>query len=434
MQVSVESNSDIKRTLTIVVPQAEVDTAMNKRYEDVKRNARVDGFRPGKIPMSVIKKKFGASIKAEALSELTQSSFYKAIMDEKLNPASAPVITPNDESKEGYEFSASFEVYPEITVNPVEDLELNSPVAVIADSDIDAMVEKLQSQKLVWKEVKFKIKDGSRATLNFEGSVNGKAISEEPIKNFPIEVGSGNMIPGFEKKLIGAKTGENLSFEVTFPEDYQQKDFAGQVGQFEVEVVKVETSKAPKVDEAFIKEFGVESGNVEDFRADLTKNMSVELDRALAAKRKEVVMDALVENNEVSVPEALVDNEIEQMMASFKQKTQQAQQADVDLPKEVFQEQAAKRVKLGLLLSEVIKANDIKADDDKVEKRIEEFAQSYGDPAEVVAWYSSNPQERAKIESVVLEDQLVDWVLEKAKVTETSLSFEELMSPAKISE
>ena len=434
MQVSVESNSDIKRTLTIVVPQSEVDTAMNKRYDDVKRNARIDGFRPGKVPMSVIKKKFGASIKAESLSELTQSFFYKAIMEEKLNPASPPVITPNDEVTEGYEFSASFEVYPEITVNPVEDLELNSPVAVIADSDIDAMVEKLQSQKLVWKEVKFKIKDGSRATLNFEGSVNGKAISDDPIKNFPIEVGSGNMIPGFEKNLIGAKTGENLSFEVTFPEDYQQKDFAGEVGKFEVEVVKVETSKAPKIDEAFIKEFGVESGNLEDFRADLTKNMSLELDRALATKRKEIVMDALVSNNEVSVPEALVDNEIEQMMVSFKQKTQQAQQADIDLPKEIFQEQAAKRVKLGLLLSEVIKVNDIKADDDKVEKRIEEFAQSYGDPAEVIAWYSSNPQERAKIESVVLEDQLVDWVLEKAKVTETSLSFEELMAPAKVSE
>jgi len=434
MQVSVESTSDIKRTLTIVVPQSEVDTAMNKRYDDVKRNARIDGFRPGKVPMSVIKKKFGASIKSEALSELTQSFFYKAIMEEKLNPASAPVITPNDEVTEGYEFSASFEIYPEITVNPIEDLELNSPVAVIADTDIDAMVEKLQSQKLVWKEVKFKIKNGSRATLNFEGSVNGKAISEEPIKDFPIEVGSGNMIPGFEKNLIGAKTGDSLSFEVTFPEDYQQKDFAGQVGQFEVEVVKVETSKAPKIDEAFIKEFGVESGNLDDFRADLTKNMSLELDRALATKRKEVVMDALVANNKVSVPEALVDNEIEQMMASFKQKNQQTQQADFDLPKEVFQEQAAKRVKLGLLLSEVIKINEIKADDEKVEKRIEDFAQSYGDPAEVITWYNSNPQERAKIESVVLEDQLVDWVLEKAKVTETSLSFEELMSPAKISE
>ncbi|OUR81778.1 trigger factor [Cycloclasticus sp. 46_120_T64] len=434
MQVSVESNSDIKRTLTIVVPQAEVDTAMNKRYDDVKRNARIDGFRPGKVPMSVIKKKFGASIKAEALAELTQSFFYKAIMDEKLNPASAPVITPNDESAEGYEFSASFEVYPEISVNPIENLEINSPVAVIADTDIDAMVEKLQSQKLVWKEVKFKIKNGSRATLSFEGSVNGTAISEEPIKDFPIEIGSGNMIPGFEKKLIGAKTGDKLSFEVTFPEDYQQKDFAGEVGKFDVEVVKVETSKEPKVDEAFIKEFGVESGNLEDFRADLTKNMTLELDRALAAKRKEVVMDALVENNEVSVPEALIDNEIEQMMVSFKKKTEQAQQTAFDLPKEVFQEQAAKRVKLGLLLSEVIKVNDIKADDEKVEKRIEEFSQTYGDPAEVINWYSSNPQERAKVESVVLEDQLVEWVLEKAKVTETSLSFEELMSPAKISE
>ncbi|HAI95862.1 MAG: trigger factor [Cycloclasticus sp.] len=431
MQVSVESNSDIKKTLTIVVPQEEVDMAINKRYDDVKRNARIDGFRPGKVPMSVIKKKFGASVRAEALSELTQSFFYKAIMEEKMNPVSPPVITPTEKETEGYEFTASFEVYPEITVNAVEELALNKPVAELAESDIDAMVEKLQKQKATWSEVKRKAKNDDQVTVSFEGKVGDKPISEEPIKDFPVVLGSKSMIPGFEDELKGVKAGDNISFEVTFPDDYQQADFAGKVGAFDVEVIKVEKSELPEVNEEFIKEFGVKSGEMADFRADLTKNMTAELDRTLATKRKQIVMDAIVENNDVSVPEALVDNEINQMIASLNEKAAQAgQPAQPELPKELFADQATKRVKLGLLLSEVIKQNDLKTDDEKVQQRIEDFAQTYESPEEVINWYASNPEERKKVESVVLEDQLVDWVLEKANVTETSLSFEELMSSA----
>ena len=433
MQVSVESNSDIKRTLTISVPQEEVDAVTTKRYDEVKRTARIDGFRPGKIPMSVIKQKFGASIKAEALSELTQNFFYKAIMEEKLNPASQPVITPNDNAAEGFEFSATFEVYPEITLNSFDNLELKKPVAVISDDDIDGMVEKLRTQKIVWKEVKRKAKDGDRVTINFTGMVNDEAISDEPIKDFPVVLGSKSMIPGFEKELKGVKKTEELAFELAFPDDYQEKKLAGQLGQFKVSVNLVEGSKLPEVDEAFIKEFGVDSGDMADFREDLSKNMTGEADKALLSKRKEIVMDALVENNDVSVPEALVDNEINQMMASMKERAEQGQQSPLpmpELPREMFEAQAKKRVKLGLLLSEVIKVNDIKADDEKVQQRIEEFAQQYGDPEEVINWYKSNPQERSKIESVVLEDQLVDWMLEKSKVTEEALSFDELMNSA----
>ncbi|MBV1951618.1 MAG: trigger factor [Cycloclasticus sp.] len=433
MQVSVESNSDIKRTLTISVPQEEVDAVTTKRYDEVKRTARIDGFRPGKIPMSVIKQKFGASIKAEALSELTQNFFYKAIMEEKLNPASQPVITPNDNAAEGFEFSATFEVYPEITLNSFDNLELKKPVAVISDDDIDGMVEKLRTQKIVWKEVKRKAKDGDRVTINFTGMVNDEAISDEPIKDFPVVLGSKSMIPGFEKELKGVKKTEELAFELAFPDDYQEKKLAGQLGQFQVSVNLVEGSKLPEVDEEFIKEFGVDSGDMADFREDLSKNMTVEADKALLSKRKEIVMDALVENNDVSVPEALVDNEINQMMASMKERAEQGQQSPLpmpELPREMFEAQAKKRVKLGLLLSEVIKVNDIKADDEKVQQRIEEFAQQYGDPEEVINWYKSNPQERSKIESVVLEDQLVDWMLEKSKVTEEALSFDELMNSA----
>jgi len=316
-------------------------------------------------------------------------------------------------------------------VSAVDALELEKPSSEIAESDIDDMIEKLRTQKSNWNVFDGKAEDGHRVSIDFEGKVGEKSISDEPIKSFPVEIGSNNMIPGFEEKLIGASAGDKLSFEVTFPENYQEKDFAGQPGQFDVEVEKVEARELPVIDKDFINEFGVESGELVDFRQDLSKNMTMEMDRALAAKRKQIVMDAIVDNNELEVPEALVDNEINQMMASLKEKAQQAQQpTDMDLPKELFEDQAARRVKLGLLLSELIKDNDIKADADRVQERIKEFAQTYQSPEEVINWYNSNPEELNKIESVVLEDQLVDWVLEKAKIKETTITFKELMAPA----
>ena len=428
MQVSVESNSELKRTITVVVPQAEVDEAIKKRLDDAKRNVRIDGFRAGKVPMQVIKSKFGKGIKAEALSEITQSSFYKAVMQEKIQPASAPVITANDANTDGYEFSASFEVYPEIKINPVEELALETVSAEVADSDIDEMIEKLRGQKSTWSEVEGKSEDGQRVTISFDGLVNDKPVSEEPIKGFPVVLGSKSMIEGFEENLTGVSAGDKVSFDATFPEEYGEKDFAGQTGHFNVEVEKVEESELPEVNDEFLKGFGVEEGGVEKFREDLLANMTMELERTLASKRKEVVMDAIVENNELSVPEAMVDAEIDQMIKSLNEKAAQAQQpAQPDLPKELFEVQATKRVKLGMLLSEVIKVNEIKADADRVKSKIEEFAKSYPNADEVVNWYYSNPEELSKIENVVLEDQLVDWVLEKAKTTEKVSTFAEIM-------
>lgn len=431
MQVSVEVNSDLKRTMTIVVPQADVDAAVNKRLEDAKRHARIDGFRPGKVPMHVIKSKYGQGIKAEALSEITQSNFYEAITQEKLVPASAPVITPNEDNKENFEFSASFEVYPEITINPIENLEIKKPTAEVAEADIDAMVEKLRSQKSVWKDFEGKSEDGHRVVISFEGNVNDKPISEERIKDFPVVLGSKSMIPGFEDNLLGVSAGDKISFDAQFPEEYAEKDFAGQTGHFDAEVEKIEVSELPEVDDEFLKGFGVEDGDVKKFREDLLNNMNTELDRGLAAKRKQIVMDAIVENNELIVPEAMVDNEVSQMIASLKENTQQAQQNEPELPKELFEEQATRRVKLGMLLSEVIKVNEIKADGEKVRKTIEDFAKTYKSPEEVVNYYYSNQEELNKVENVVLEEQLVDWVYEKAKITETTLSFEEVMSANK---
>ncbi|ORU90545.1 MAG: trigger factor [Cycloclasticus sp. symbiont of Poecilosclerida sp. M] len=430
MQVSVESGSDLKKTMTVVVPQEDVDTAVNKRLEEARRNVRIDGFRPGKVPMSVVKSKFGAGIKAEALSELTQSFYYKAIVQEKITPAGPPEIKPNDEVEEGYSFSATFETYPEIKVNSIEKLKIDRPTVEIASRDVDAMIEKLRLQKMTWKTSKGKSKDGNRVVINFEGKVNDKPVSDDPIKSFPVILGSKSMIQGFEDNLTGISTGDVLSFDATFPEEYAQPDFAGQVGHFDVTVEKIEVSELPEVDSTFIKEFGVESGKDDDFRADLKKNMSLELENLLAAKRKQIVMDAIVADNEVQLPSAMVDSEINQMMASMKEQAKQAQQEQADLPKELFEEQARKRVKLGLLLAEIIKQNDIKSDDKKVTQKIEEFASTYESPEEVINWYSTNEKERSKVESVVLEEQLVDFVLEKAKVTEKTMSFDEIMNPA----
>lgn len=433
MQVSVESNSELKRTMTVVVPQVEIDEAIKKRLDDAKRNVRLDGFRAGKVPMHVVKSKFGKSIKAEALSEITQSSFYKAVMQEKIQPASAPVITPNeDRTEEGFEFSASFEVYPEVKVNPLEDLEIETVSAEVAESDVDEMIEKLRSQKSDWKEIDSKSEDGNRVVISFDGLVNDKPVSEERITGFPVILGSKSMIEGFEENLTAVSAGDKVSFDAQFPEDYAEKDFAGQTGHFNVEVEKVEASELPEVNAEFVKGFGVEDGDLKKFREDLIDNMKTELEQTLAGKRKECVMDAIIASNELTVPEAMVDAEINQMITSFNEKAAQAQQpAQPDLPKELFEVQATKRVQLGMLLSEVIKENELKADGDRVRAKIESFAKSYPTPEDVVNWYYSNQEELNKVENLVLEDQLVDFVLEKAKSTEKAVSFEEVMGEKK---
>lgn len=431
MQVSVESLSDLKRSMKVVVPQEVVDEAIGGRLAELSRSVRLDGFRPGKVPMRVIKSQFGARVKGEVQASLMEKSFYEALNQEQLKPAGAPQITPDESEQAGLAYSAVFEVYPEVTLTDMSGLTIEKATAVVAEGDVDEMIERLRTQRTSWNEVARASASGDRVTIDFEGVVNEEPISEERIKNFPLILGSGSMIPGFEDQLIGVTVGQQVKIEATFPEDYSEKKFAGQTGQFDAEVIKVEESQLPEVDAEFMKSFGVESGDREEFRSDLKKNMELELKRALSGKLKQNVMDVLLENNELQLPESLVDGEIDQLIRSLKQ--QNAQQPNggemPDLPRDMFEEQAKKRVKLGLIMAEIVQQNKISVDGQRVREKIDEFAQTYHSPEEVVNWYYSNPKELQKVESAVLEDQLVDWVIEHATVAEVESSFKDVMTP-----
>ena len=430
MQVSVESLSDLKRAMKVVVPQEVVDEAIGGRLAELSRSVRLDGFRPGKVPMRVIKSQFGARVKGEVQANLVEKSFYEALNQEQLKPAGAPQITQEENPEAGLAYSAVFEIYPEVALSDLSALSIEKLSAEVADSDIDEMVERLRSQRVKWNEVDRASEKDDRVIIDFEGKVNDEPISEERIKNFPVTLGSGSMIPGFEDQLTGVTAGQTLEIEATFPEDYSEAKYAGQTGKFDVEVIKVEVSELPAVDAEFAKAFGVESGDMEEFRADLKKNMELELKRALAGSVKQNVMDALLENNEFQLPEALVDGEIDQLIESLKQQNaQQGQTAMPDVPRDLVEEQAKKRVKLGLIMAEIVQQNKMTADGQRVREKIEEFAQTYHAPEEVVNWYYSNPKELQKVESAVLEDQLVDYVLEAATVTEVPSNFKDVMNP-----
>jgi trigger factor len=430
MQVSVETTSSLSRKMTVQVPEEVIQEKVSQKLQSYSKSVRVDGFRPGKVPARVIKSKFGADARNDVISELLQSSFYEALTQEKLNPAGMPKIDPAEKGEgEGLEFVATFEVYPEISIKPLEELSLSQQVSSVTDQDLDEMIERLRDQKKNWKEIDRASKSDDQVTITFEGKLGGESFTDGKVEDFDVEIGSGKMIPGFEEKLLGHKAGEELSFDIEFPEDYGNEKLSGKTAQFEVAISKVAEKELPEVDAEFAKSFGVEDGDLEKFRTDIRGNMERELKQAVKNKVKGHVMDSLLEENPVELPVALIDQEIERMLAPYKEAAQKQGKSEADMPREMFEDQAKKRVGLGLLLSEVVKTNELSVDKDKVQETIKEMAQSYDEPEEVINWYNSNPEQLGQIESMVLEDMLVDFVLDKAKVTEEKVAFTEIVKP-----
>ena len=431
MQVSVESTQGLERVLTITVAAETFDKEFDNRIRHLSKTQRVDGFRPGKVPASVIAKRFGAAVEQEVGGEIMQRNFYEAIVAEKLNPAGAPAVTPLARKKgEDFVFTATFEVYPEVTLAPLDKLAVETVTADIADKDLDNMLVTLQKQHAEWKEVKRKSKKDDQVTVDFEGSIDGEVFEGGKAEGFQIILGSDRMIPGFEKGIIGHKTGEEFDIEVTFPEDYHAEQLKGKTATFAINLTKVENQILPEFTEDFVKKFGVESGDLEDLKVDVKKNMQRELDQVLKNTAKDNVLTALVENNEIEVPKALIDSEVNVLRKQAMERY--GQQMDPknlpELPAELFTEQAEKRVKVGLLLGEVIKTNEIKVEQDKVTQLIETAASSYENPAEVVEYYKNNKELMQNMENVALEEQAVDFIIEKAKVTSVKKSFDEVMN------
>ncbi|MBK5011373.1 MULTISPECIES: trigger factor [Pseudomonas] len=430
MQVSVENTSALERRMTIAVPAERVENEVNKRLQQTAKRAKVAGFRPGKVPMSVIRQRFEADARQEAFGDLVQASFYEAIVEQKLNPAGAPAVEPKSfEKGKDLEFVAIFEVFPEFTVAGLETIKVERLSAEVADSDLDSMLEVLRKQNTRFEAVERAAQNDDQVNIDFVGKVDGEAFAGGSAKGTPLVLGSGRMIPGFEEGLVGAKAGEERVVNVTFPEDYQNLDLAGKAAEFTITVNSVAAPVLPELNEEFFAQFGIKESTLEGFRTEVRKNMERELRQAIKTKVKNQVMDGLLAANPIEVPKALLENEVNRLRVQAVQQFGGNIKPD-QLPAELFDEQAKRRVVLGLIVAEVVKQNELKPDEAKVREMIEEMASAYQEPEQVIAWYYKNDEQMNEVRSVVLEEQVVDTVLQKATVTDKSVSYEEAVKPA----
>jgi trigger factor len=432
MQVSVETTQGLERRLTITVPAESVDVEVKNRLRQIGKTQRINGFRPGKVPPTVLQKRYGQSVRQEVAGELMQRNFFEAVVAEKLNPAGRPsfVAKSNEVGKE-LEFEATFEVYPDVALKDLDKISVERPEVEVTDKDLEEMFVTLQNQHKTWKENKRKAKKGDKLTINFIGRVDGEEFEGGKAEGFELELGASKMIPGFETDIIGMKAGEEKTITVTFPEDYHAENLKGKEAEFDISVTKTEGPVVPEVDEEFAKLFGIDEGGVDALRSEVSKNMTRELTQAVKAKVKEQVIEGLLEANEVDIPKALVAQEVDvlrqQALQRFGGQMDPAKMPE--LPAEMFEEQAKRRVKVGLLLGEVIKTNEIKVDDAKVNELIESAASAYEDPQEVINYYKSNKEMLQQMQNVALEEQAVEALLAQAKVKNKKATFSEIMNP-----
>ncbi|MCP4078440.1 MAG: trigger factor [Gammaproteobacteria bacterium] len=435
MQVSIESLEGLQRKLTIQVPSDKIATAIDQKLKKLSKTVKMDGFRPGKVPVSVVKQAYGAQIRQEVIGDVIESTYHEAIVQEKVRPAGMPEILPISEAddKDGIAYSATFEVYPEITSIELDSLEIEKPVAEISEDDMDNMIKKLSEQRKEWNEVDRAAAEGDQVICDFNGKIDGEEFTGGSGKDMTVEIGSGQMLKEFEDGLSGMSKDEEKTIDVNFPEDYHGKDVAGKTAQFTLNVTKVSEGSIPELDEELIKSFGVEDGSIDSFKKDIKGNMEKELGQKIKTALKNTVMAAFLEKNEVLAPKALVADEINNLKQQMAQNMgQEAAKMDpATFPDDLFEAEGTKRVQLGLLVGELIKIEGIKLDKDRFDSTLQEMSASYEQPQQVLEYYTSNKEARMGLEGMVLEDQVVDHILSKAKVSEKKSSFDELMNNTK---
>jgi len=434
MQVSVETTQGLERRVSITVPAAAITAEVEKELRQLAKTRRIDGFRPGKAPVGMIKKMYGWSVLQDVASRQMQNHFYQAIVSNKLNLAGAPTFEPGQLADgQDLAFTATFEVYPEVTLSGLETIEVSKPVVTIGDDELANMLETLRKQHATWAAKDGEAASGDRVVMDFVGSIDGEEFEGGKATGFNLELGQGRMIPGFEDGIIGKKAGEAFTIDVTFPEEYHAENLKGKAAQFAITLTTVEAQVLPEVNEEFVKLFGLAETTVDALKAAVRKNMERELNQAIKGKVKEQVIKGLLAANELEVPQALVDGEVDVLRRQALQRF--GQNLDPknlpELPAELFTEQAKERVKVGLLLGEVIKSNNLTVDEARVSALIDNVASAYEDPAEVVAYYQSNKELMQGMRNVALEEQAIDAVLAKAKVTDQPTKFDEIMNPGK---
>lgn len=427
MSISIETLEGLQRRVTITVPADKIEAAYKEQLKGYAKNARVDGFRKGKVPHSIIEQRFGLAARQDVLSDEMQRAFFEGVMAEKIALAGRPTFTPNNyQPGQDFSFSATFEVFPEVELKGLENIEVEKPVVEITEADLDKMVDVLRKQQATWAESQEPAKAEDRVVIDFVGSVDGEEFEGGKATDFALAMGQGRMITGFEEGIVGHKVGEQFDIDVTFPADYHSENLKGKAAKFAITLKKVENIVLPELTEEFVKKFG-NAKSVEDLRAEIKKNMQRELKNAVTARVKNQVINGLIAQNDIEVPAAAIAEEVDVLRQQAVQRFGGKPEMAAQLPAELFEADAKRRVQVGLLLSNVISQNELKVDEARVEAMIADIASAYEQPAEVVEYYAKNRQLTENIRNVVLEEQAVDAVLAKAKVTDKALSFDELM-------
>ncbi|MEA3639868.1 MAG: trigger factor [Lamprobacter sp.] len=428
MQVSVETGDGLTRRLKVELPTEEIEQEIEKRLQNHARSIRLPGFRPGKVPMRLLRQRYGDSMRLEVFSERVEASYPQAIAESELRPAGRPEIEPDlDLAARRYAYVAEFEVLPDVELASLEGRSLARPQVDLTEADVDETIERLRQQRKRWESVERTAETGDRLTVDFDGQVDGEPFEGGRGEEVRIEIGAGRFIPGFEDQLIGASAGDERSVQVSFPETYPQASLAGKPAAFKVKVKTVEAPSLPEVDAEFITEFGVNDGDLERFRADVRANLERERSERIKARVKNQVMDLLLEANPISVPSALVAREVESLRQQMQQQLGGGG-AGIELPDELFADNARRRVALGLIVGEVVKANALSPGADRIRSAVEETAASYDDPKAVIDYYYADRERLATVESMVLEDLVVEHVLDQIEVTDEPISFSELAS------
>jgi trigger factor len=428
MQVSVESISKLERRMQVQVPAERVSREIAARLQNLSRTARLNGFRPGKAPIKVIRQQFGMQVHREVIGELLQSSFAEAVTEKQLSPAGSPRIEPQsiDEGQD-LKYVATFEVFPEVVVLPLDSLEVERITADVTESDIDAMIQRLRKQQMKYSPATRAAVTGDKVTIDFVGTVDGAEFAGGKGENIAIVLGEGRMLPELEQGLVGAAAGEHRDINVNFPADYRATELAGKLATFSTEIKTVEEPTLPELDEEFCKSFGVTEGGIPKLREDVAANMRRELEQTLRNRNKTAVMEKLYQANPIDVPNALLESQIRDMQIEAMRRTG-AKDVSQAPPREPLVEPARRRVALGLLMNDVIRRENLVLDPKRANARLDEMVGAYGDAAALKRAYQQNADAMRQVESLALEDQVVDWILERAKVRETVSTFKEVMN------
>lgn len=434
LQITTNKTSNLETQLTVKVPVATIQGRVEKRIQQVAKTAKIDGFRKGKVPVSHIRSQYGAGIQQEVINDTIRDTVFDAIREENIRAVGMPNIDDVKLENDFLVYQATVEVFPDVEIQGLSDIDVERHSAKVDDKDVDTMIENLQKQRQTYVAKDGAVEDGDQVKFDFEGSIDGEKFDGGSAQDFSLVIGSGRMIPGFEDGIKGMKAGEEKTIDVTFPDDYQAENLKGKQAQFKINVKSVEQSQLPELNDEFFETFGVKEGGLDKLKTDVRKNMEREIKNAARSQVKEAAFNALLEKNEIDIPASMLEAEIERqrdmMLNRFAQQfgaNPKTFSKDM-LPNELFEDQALRAARLGVLVSSIIEKNKLEVDQERVTNFINEMAENYEDPSEVIDYYSNNKQERANIEAVVLEDQVVDHILAQGKVTDKDVSYQDLLA------